>query len=318
MNIATLIALDDELEKIAFGHSQINKVLSVAKKLQLPKASAKVIPFLSGSPSFKNMIRDAGKATKGFGKYAPEMKDAFTSAMKEHPIKSLGAHKAVIMPGKTGHLGKMMRQSSTGQMLEGSLGKAPQVPAHQQKALHGVLKGHELDEATVPGRIGAAQFGHRSPDVIFREHNRLVTLPKDHEELKSYMRHFRQPMEGAHLFPRGMEYGSSPRLSRHARKHLTNRAERRFVEQSTPALEAAFSKTSQYNHSTKNSDCWHIQEYKTHGKTKVSSSVKFHVGRGAGIMRFMGDGHEAEKGRIAEENVRRIYAGQPLVPYYRR
>jgi hypothetical protein len=73
----------------------------------------------------------------------------------------------------------------------------------------------------------------------------------------------------------------------------------------------------QYNHSTKNSDCFHIQDLRAHGMEKTSN-VGFQLARGGIGLRHLEKGHsEAAKGRIAKENVRRLHAGEPLLQYMR-
>jgi hypothetical protein len=67
----------------------------------------------------------------------------------------------------------------------------------------------------------------------------------------------------------------------------------------------------QYAHSTRNSDCWHVAEFKTHGKEKTSASPVSLLARGLGTARRLDKGEKEKlKGRVASENVRRIHAGQ--------
>lgn len=228
-------------DKTAFNEAAANKVLSLAKRLQLPKASKAVMPGLGGIPAYKSTMKDAFKAGR-LGGFTPEQ---VTEAVGEMP--GVGVSKQMgraIFPGGERSLPKALRVRWTdAKMLEkevgpefagkitGPLGPEPaHLPAGNMKMLHAVLKGHELDEATVRGGIGAVHLGHRSPDVIFKEHNRLMTLPKEHEAIREFMKPVRQKFEGAWLFPKGMAYGESPRLSRHARRRLTESAERRTLE----------------------------------------------------------------------------------------
>lgn len=239
MNSATLVGFLDEMVKIAFGPRQANKVLSLVKKVQLPKASGRVVPSLSGSPQASKMLQSIGRSVRPYGELAPALTELGKKHLTSVPGYNMISKTKAVFPGNTGHLGKSMEKSDYGQALKHVVGPAPRVPPSQQKMLHAILKGHELDETSVQSRVGAAQFGHRSPDVIFREHNRLATLPKGNEGVVAMMKHFRDPREGAQLFPKGIEYGSGPRLSRHARKRLSELAERKAVEQSKPALKQA-------------------------------------------------------------------------------
>jgi hypothetical protein len=70
----------------------------------------------------------------------------------------------------------------------------------------------------------------------------------------------------------------------------------------------------QYAHSTRNTDCFHIRDLKAHGMEKTSASIPFAIARGLGAThRIKKSKGEALKGRIAEENRRRIHLGQPLI-----
>lgn len=218
--------------KCAYSLSDANKVLGVAKKLQLPKASGRIMPNLSGGPALGQLVKETSNV---FSK-VPEMGKIVNKAdaiktMQEGPLPGLFKQGPRILPG-AGSVPRQMQQAVAG----AGLPALPQVPAQQQKFLHSIVKGHELDEATVPGRMGAQQFGHRSPDVIYREHNRVVTAPKGTEETQNLMRAARSSREGAALFPKGMEYGQGQRLSRHARRRLTDMHEARAIAELQDAI----------------------------------------------------------------------------------
>ena len=101
-----------------------------------------------------------------------------------------------------------------------------------RKHLEAIIQQHELDELVVP-RFGGGQltgkkalpmwYGHNGPDVILREHNRLVTSPPEvREEVTRFMKTVRQSDETpsiANHVP-GFNYGETPRLSRHARRRI--------------------------------------------------------------------------------------------------
>lgn len=236
MNSTMLDGFLDELVKIAFGPKQADKVLSLVKRVQLPKASRRVVPGLSGTPQASKFMKSVDRTTRPYGEIGPAIADLTKKEFAKTPGLHAAAKGKKIFPGSTGHIGKALEESDMGQALKYVSGPAPRVPASQQKMFHAVMKGHELDEATVPARLGAGHFGHRSPDVIFREHNRLATLPKGNEAVVSSMKHYRGQREGSYLFPKGIEYGSGPRLSRHARKRLTALAEQKTVDQTKPAI----------------------------------------------------------------------------------
>jgi hypothetical protein len=215
-------SFSDELVKIAFGADQASKVLSLAKRIQLPKASARVQPFLSASP---NKSRLVGDAVRSANLISPGAGEHVRSAVESQPVSKLVRDRPAIFPG-SGSIQKQMHSSTLG-----GLGNAPKVPADQRKMLHAVVKGHELDESSVRGRIGAAHYGHRSPDVIFREHNRLATLPPGNEAVRAHMKHYREGIGEASLMPARIPYGSGTRLSRHARRRLTDLQEQKTIKQ---------------------------------------------------------------------------------------
>jgi hypothetical protein len=209
--------------KVAFDAEQAAKVLRLAKKKQLPKASKRLVETISGAPGGNRVLGDALASLKRTP--IPGISESMVREMIGHTPPARIAKRVkggVLFPGR-GAIEKQLHRETFG-----ALGKAPAVK--NKKMLHAVIKGHELDEIAAKGRIGAAHFGHRNPDVIFREHNRLATLPKGHEDVVKFMQHYRAPREGATMFPKGMVYGQGPRLSRHARRRLSEVAEQRAVE----------------------------------------------------------------------------------------
>lgn len=74
--------------------------------------------------------------------------------------------------------------------------------------------------------IAAAGLGHASPEVMLREHNMAVSLPPEAQRVKDMYTNMRAMSGDASLLSgMGVEYGKSPRLSRHAIKHLSRMAE---------------------------------------------------------------------------------------------
>jgi len=217
------LGVAEGMSKIAFGKAEAERVLRLAKKKQLPKASRRIVPNLTAIPDAKRMRRGAEQAMAEMPEGArealkPMIEEMTSSAQARLAKRTKGP--GVIAPG--GNIEKHVAD-----MAEKSGIVLPRLPKRQKKMQHAVLKGHELDELTPHSSTGAAQFGHRSPEVIFKEHNRVVTLPKDHKELQDYMRTLRSTREGRALFPKGMEYGHGKRLSRHARKRLKELADKR-------------------------------------------------------------------------------------------
>jgi hypothetical protein len=191
------------LVKLGFGPEDANRVLSLAKAKQLPKASARVVPQLAAVRGLRQKQID--HVTNMQTQHSPVGGQA-TSNMSGH-----------IFPGQ-GSLGNQMGQAAPA---------FRSIPASQQKMFHAVAKGHELDELSVRPSPGALVYGHLSPDVILREHNRIVTLPPGNEQISAAFRDLRKTREGLDFMPDGMQYGQGERLSRHARKRITEGIARR-------------------------------------------------------------------------------------------
>lgn len=112
----------------------------------------------------------------------------------------------------------------------------PPMTVPGRRALEGVVRGHELDELrtrpwaqglSVRGakrrRLFGAYQGHVSPEVILKEHNKLVTLPHGvRREVTEVMQRLRAGpnKEADNLATLGLTYGEGSRLSRHARKNI--------------------------------------------------------------------------------------------------
>lgn len=194
-------SFSNELEKIAFNRADAAKVLSIAKKIR-------TIPSSTNTGGIA--------ASKGKGRWLSDMKRYWRQYTEpeeaERRIRGLWNQ----MEDKP--------YIHTGSIEYGDLNG-------KQKAMRKAISyGHELDETRVRSGFAAKPFGHDSPDVIFREHNRVVTLPEGYEELKAHMQKTRaRGGESAALFPNGIEYGKGQRLSRHARKRLTEYLERKAV-----------------------------------------------------------------------------------------
>lgn len=215
-----------ETEKLAFGEQEAMRVAGLAKKLQFPKAVSRISGMpLGGLRPKKTLIADYKGTTKALvGPVHPRFQATFnhnldsdTRAFVEQQGGNLVGHSPRIIQGPSFMRGirRLSAQS-----------KSPFVPEPvrdpaQNRVLQGIFKGHELDEAKGRLRAGAKQFGHNSPDVILREHNRVTTLPPEFEPARRYMRDLRLGRE-ADLMPKGIPYGRGPRLSRHARRRLTD------------------------------------------------------------------------------------------------
>lgn len=230
-------------DKFAFDPEAAQKVLALAKARQLPKASGRLVPTLAGMPGLKQHRSDTAGVHKKLTEALGPSTGKFLAAQAQQQTDATVPGRILQQTGKpTIYPGRGSIRDQFNSAVGDAFGAPPTVPAEQRKMLHSILKGHELDESSVSSRMGAAQFGHRSPDVIFREHNRVVTLPPGNAQVQAFMKHYRDPkipelqaidisprLRESTLFPTNLTYGESPRLSRHARKHLINRAERNVL-----------------------------------------------------------------------------------------
>lgn len=233
-----LAGFETELLKVAFGGAEADKVLGIAKKLKLPKGSAKMFPSLGGLgglPHRGRVVEDLVKNKKTLGNLENHL---VSSGMSKEFARDYGKsirEQAEAEMKKTDRISKQVpggaivrdKQNVNKTLRSMTMPGSPiQLPEHtapkDHKMVNAIMEGHEFDEAKVKSSPGVLQFGHRSPDVILREHNRVATLPKEHEGAREYMKGIRDQREGKVLQEHGIEYGKEgTRLSRHARRHLT-------------------------------------------------------------------------------------------------
>lgn len=234
-------------EKRAFSLQDAMKVLRLAKAKQLPKASQRLVYGLGLPPSLLSATpRRFGAATRAhhrlLGSASPGIRE-LRHQIREDPLTRLGLKAGpVIIPTKSGGdtkrlFRKVLEPSGdTKRWLQKTLGvdaeagRLPLTPS-ENRMLEGVLKGHELDELGARPSASFLPFGHRSPDVILREHNRVVTLPSAYGGVRRIMdlvRNFAGAEAGVLRRATGgkFDYGSSPRLSRHARRRIVALVER--------------------------------------------------------------------------------------------
>lgn len=182
--------------KLAFDPASADKVLRVAKAKQLPRAAARTYGVGAAAalrrPGKDPAIITAGPIAKTLTKSDNVDRKAFDRVAPGFADEVLGS-------------------------------RPPRLDDKNQKMLEAVIKGHELAELQTPDLKGLKEFyGHRSPEVLLREHNMLTTLPQEYAPTKEFMQALRRPGEARHLSEHmGVQFGESPRVSRHARKHLT-------------------------------------------------------------------------------------------------
>ena len=236
----------DELIKIAFGPEEAAKVSRLAKKIQLPKASYQSSSTIAARPPAS--------------KFSPE--DRAKYKMRGGPLIYPGLGKLHSQFHQPLVVSNYLRDIPSRRELV----REPRM--EQSRMLHAILKGHELDETKVnmkdPGRHDF--HSHLSPEVMLKEHNRVTTLPKEYDETRHYMQalrgfntgkvddeglgyHNTEYSPGKRFTPEdissgivakgsevddlrrfGIMYGAGPRLSRHARKRITEYINKRSRE----------------------------------------------------------------------------------------
>lgn len=204
----------DAIEKIAFGPEDMAKVLKIVKGKQL-KGVPGIDEYAAYMPKKKLQVF--------LTKFTPERRRAFDQEFRN-------LHGKISTP-KRGDAAQHFRSDLYPEHVRR---EARELRPHERKALDAIIKGHELDELKVKSSPAFKRLGHDSPDVILREHNRVTTLPKDHEGVRRVARALRlnsswlgQDQEAEILRKEfGLHYGNSPRLSRHARKRMVQILER--------------------------------------------------------------------------------------------
>jgi hypothetical protein len=265
-----LSAFTEELEeilKVAFDMNAAGQVLRVAKKLTLPKAASRVAGRLADNIGASKSMR-LGMVSSPMAAMPPKSTNAFVGKIQslapEHARSALGEQlgsqiaataplQNLVAHPSTRHTGAILR-GTRGPTLDraiyaagegGAIGAVPRLTPEQMKMRNAVFRGHEVDELRA-GRgtgqqLSSANFMHASPDVIFKEHNRVATLPQAMQPVGQYMRNMRQAGEGNAFFgPFKKQYGVGPRLSRHARRRMTESLERRATDEMRQGLRSEY------------------------------------------------------------------------------
>jgi hypothetical protein len=232
------------LIKLGFGPQDAARVSQVAKKIKLPKASQRILggatgggpaglanprrikEDLSSISGLANKVKDTGT---DMGKLMGHQLNAMVQASQPLAAVSKRLPQGAIIPGK-GNTDTFLRKR-LGEQIDARL---PQVGPKDKRMINSIIDGHELDETLVRGGLAVRGVGHRSPDVLLREHNRVTTLPKEYGGSREFMKSMRGSTGETGLFqnidPR-LAYGDSPRLSRHARKRITELMEKDTTDQ---------------------------------------------------------------------------------------
>lgn len=248
MHFETTAALFDELEKVAYGPKDISKILRLSKRrlIHAPVRSelGQAGPTAFPTGAIREVMasgRRAARMSKDTELYPQITKELGQQA---NIYKQVGNRVFVPRGGKggMGHIGRVVPDVK----------KIP-MTGKQRRAAESVVRGHEMDELLVGRRKGGlqsamAEHGHMSPDVILRERNRVVTMPKDMQPVRDAFQTLRKsgPRGGeAGLLERatrnthpsgrvlrpGIQFGSGQRLSRHARKRVSALMEAQGVKE---------------------------------------------------------------------------------------
>jgi hypothetical protein len=128
--------------------------------------------------------------------------------------------------------GSIVQTAPAAKVLRQGLSGLPLTP-QENIMVESITKGHELDELAASygntpyylNKHWHEYWSHASPDVILKEHNRLVTLPEHLKQgpLKLFQELRSGPLGEANALSNYIDYGNSPRLSRHARKRILER-----------------------------------------------------------------------------------------------
>jgi len=249
------------LIKLGFGPEDATKLFKATKKYKLPKAGVRQY-----SRGIQSMLEDSGllrsdakamantaysipgakrsrEAFKPLQAYADRMSSAVTNpGLKQQISDSVSGVNPALPPSSTaGELQRdfgahgqswiSMGKGDVASSLQG-LGTLPDdmqntlktMSPEKKRMLNAVMEGHELDELKTKPKVMFRGMGHVSPDVILREHNKLVTLPDELKGITDILQPFRQNEK--ELLNPYMQYGQGERLSRHARKRITDMLER--------------------------------------------------------------------------------------------
>lgn len=218
------LAFYDEMEKIAIN---IGTLRSVAR-------SQKMAPTIFGKGDFYKI--DAYKGNSDLTKVLVDIgKKEYKGKNLNIYLKNINNKKPMAVSGDIEAFTSSLTNAikSAPKRTHKILDDIPK-DKKSKKIMSDIFTMHEKFEAR---SRGIAPFSsHADPDVIFKEHNILTTLPKKHAgpaiEFIKKMRgvggkknkwvSLNEPEDiEANIFPKQIEFGSGSRLSRHAIKRLS-------------------------------------------------------------------------------------------------
>jgi hypothetical protein len=224
--MSLLSSFVDELEKVAFSPADAAKVLKSVKGRTFKGGDRLGLGFatVQSKPQVQRQVHRTiadAEAAGVKGKALQAVRESTEAALTdpESPVHWSRAKAYMMSPAK-GDFSRFIRDVGGKSQLKTPL---------QKRMGEAIVKGHELDELTMANkRMSKNVFlpvGHLSPDVILREHNKIVTSPKPvRDAVYSTMKPFREAESDA-LSQFGVNYGKSPRFSRHARRRITDMME---------------------------------------------------------------------------------------------
>lgn len=216
-------------EKVAFGPADARKVLALAKKRSLPRRFIEEASAAGGPAWMQATARQEARSSGPMALETPaRMAEGapFRGSSPEdvaQALKQFGGHSGIAIGGK-GDATRFMR--------ERGLSPSAKTPT-ERMMLEAAVKGHELDELSVPISHAVQGFGHNSPEVLFRDHNRIVTMPAEAQGAADTMRKMREQSHetsllNEHLAPFGFQFGQGERVSPSMRKAMTAHLESVF------------------------------------------------------------------------------------------
>lgn len=242
--------------KLAYGMNDASKVLQAAKKYTLPRGAKNTVSGFGISPTQEPMH-------VALPNLAPQLKNQYRLSKQIIPRLAPAAQESFqhVLDASTNASKEMMGTRSLDQLtpkgsiyqadkrglnqfkhfLKGQGHELPTLNPADKKMLNSVFQGHELDELNTRPGPALRGFGHLSPDVLLREHNRVATMPKEHENVRKFMQTMRgSTSETDFLGSHGVDYGNSPRLSRHARRRLSDLMNVEAIDANVEALNALY------------------------------------------------------------------------------
>ena len=249
LGAAALAAFADEIEKLAYGPKQAQRVLRLGKALVPGKATSRAM-----QNEVLQVISDATKAPlpkslQHFGvgplsasqglvaatrKMVPRIeKSPLGSILKERMLQTPSPVAGAIQKRVPRGAIVSQKRGDVVQLLSRHGADASKLSPEHRKMVNSILMGHEMDELGKrhPG-LAFRSVGHISPSVMLREHNRLATLPEGYEPVREFMQKVRSKAEGPALRRFGVTYGKpGTRLNRHAIRDLSNRMNEAAVQE---------------------------------------------------------------------------------------